>query len=125
MTWAWTSGREPLSPETVAVPPAKLKLVGASAQPSPARVSTAAWLSTSGWRSIRPLPVSRTLSGVMSASVEKAKAAPRRPAKAARTWPLPLTSLALAVSRASEMVAGGNAARVDDFRRSWCGRRRG
>ena len=88
------------------MPPAKLKLVGASAQPSPERVSTAAWLSTSGWRSIRPLPVSRTLSGVMSARVEKAKAAPRRPAKAARTWPLPLTSLALAVSRASEIAPG-------------------
>ena len=56
---AWTSGREPLRPDTVAVPPAKLRLVGASAQPSPERVSTAAWLSTSGWRSIRPLPVRR------------------------------------------------------------------
>ena len=60
--------REPLRPETVAVPPAKLRLVGASAQPSPERVSTAAWLSTSGWRSIRPLPVSRIASGETSAS---------------------------------------------------------
>ena len=31
-----------------ACPPAKLRLVGASAQPSPERVSTAAWLRTSG-----------------------------------------------------------------------------
>ena len=39
---AWTSGREPLRPETIALPPAKLRLVGASAQPSPERVRTAA-----------------------------------------------------------------------------------
>ena len=38
-------------------------LVGANAQPSPARVRTAAWLRTSGCCSIRPLPVSRILSG--------------------------------------------------------------
>ncbi len=103
MPWtsAWTSGRDPLRPATVAVPPAKLSRVGASCQPSPERVSTAAWLSTNGWRSMRPLPVSLIVSGVISARVEKAKAAPRRPAKAARTWPEPLTSLALAVSRAS------------------------
>ena len=97
---AWTSGAEPLRPDRVALPPAKLKLVGASAQPSPERVNTAAWLSTSGWFSMRPLPVRRMLSGAISASVEKAKFAPRRPAKAARTCPLPLISRALAVRRA-------------------------
>ena len=91
MAWqpscAWISGAEPLRPDTVALPPAKRMLVGASAQPSPERVNTAAWLSTSGSRSTRPLPVNRIVSGETSARVENAKAAPRRPAKAARTCP--------------------------------------
>ena len=82
------------------LPPAKLKLVGARSQPSPERVNTAGWRSTNGRRSIWPRPVSRMLSGVTLASVVKSNAAPRRPAIAARTWPLPLTSRALAVSRA-------------------------
>ena len=43
----------------------------------------------------------------------KSNAAPRRPANAARTWPLPLTSLALAVSRASVMPPASMPARVD------------
>ena len=77
-------------------------LVGASAQPSPDRVSTAAWLRTNGRRSTEPLPVSRISSGETSASVLNSKAAPRRPASSARTCPVPLTSFALAVSRASE-----------------------
>ncbi len=50
---------------------------------------------------MRPLPVSSIRSGETCASVEKSKFAPRRPATAARTCPEPLTSLALAVSRAS------------------------
>ena len=109
MPWscAWTSGREPLRPETVAVPPAKLRLVGASAQPSPERVSTAAWFRTSGC-ALDPAAAGQpdACPARCSASVEKAKAAPRRPAKAARTWPAPLTSFALAVSRASVIAAG-------------------
>jgi hypothetical protein len=44
MDWscAWTSGRDPLRPESTARPPEKEMLVGESSHPSPDRVSTAA-----------------------------------------------------------------------------------
>ena len=51
-------------------------------------------------RSIRALSVRSDREKPLRTST-KSKAAPRRPAIAARTWPVPFTSFALAVSRAS------------------------
>ena len=125
-SWAWTSGAEPLRPETVALPPAKLMLVGASAQPSPGagqhrRLVEHQRLALDPAAAGQPDGVGRDT----SARVEKAKAAPRRPAKAARTWPAPLTSLALAVSRASVDRAASRCRARRRCRRAWSCRRRG
>ena len=56
---ASTSVRSPNRPARLALPPAKVKRVGASRQPSSVRVSTAGLVSSSGRRSSVPLPVIR------------------------------------------------------------------
>ena len=56
-SWASISVRSPNRPARLADPPAKVKRVGASRQPSAARVRSAGLVSSNGRRSSVPLPL--------------------------------------------------------------------